>query len=149
MQSNGLFYIIAVPGRLMLPHWHCDQFMSLLGSISDRLEGQSPKFWGHATHRQTTGWWWSGTSSCEPISIWLSHRQPPSLLLTNKQTQTLVRRLRLSLFTSSPLLWVAILAYQASQASWLLPKTHIHNLDLYWGPKKITILAIRCCVGMK
>ena len=33
-----------------------DQFMSLLGSISVRLEGQSPKFWGHATHRRR----WSG-----------------------------------------------------------------------------------------
>ena len=84
VQSRSLFDIIAVPGRLMLPHWHCDQFMSLLGSISDRLEGQSPKFWGHATHRQTTGWWWSGTASCEPISIWPTGSPPPSFWQTSK-----------------------------------------------------------------
>ena len=52
-----------------------DQFMSLLGSISPRLEGQRPNSRGHATQSQ-----WSGPTSCEPISI----SAPASLWQTSK-----------------------------------------------------------------
>ena len=67
-----------------------------------QIGGSEPKILG-SCHPQTDHWVVVVRDRLMWAYLNLAHRQP-TLLLTNKQTQTLVRRLRLSFFTSSPLL---------------------------------------------